>query len=520
VDAQGNVYFVDTYESVPYCFCWPIGVLYNTGESTVRKISTDGTISTVAGNGTLSYAGDGNPATLAAIQPTGVAVDSRGNLYIADQGNNRVRMVSPGGIITTAAGNGTAGYAGDGGAAVAAQLNKPTSVAVDASGNLYIADQGNSRVRMVSGGIVTTIAGGGSNDPSAGGPAILAYLQPTAVAVAPAGQVYVADAAAEDIRLLAPSNPPCVFSVSPTSPQAPVSGGTLSLSVSTGGGCAWTVQNLPDWVTFSGPASYLGPAAVAFTVAANSGDFRSAAFTAANNAVSLFQQSNVFAIDSQGAVNAASLSAPVAPGGLAAIFGSFPVPSPVSFVLPLPTGADGVSFQFGGRAAPLLYLSLGQANVQAPWELAGQTQTSVTASVGTQTTASQPANVQTYAPGIFLSSGSQGIILDSNYYLVDAGNPATAGDWVAILCTGLGPVTNQPATGAPAPFNPLAWTTTAPTVSIGGVAANLNFYGLAPGKVGVYQVNAQVPPATAAGSTLVTISIGGMQSNTVTMAVR
>ena len=167
VDAQGNVYFVDTYESVPYCFCWPIGVLYHTGETTIRKISTDGTITTVAGNTGLGYAGDGNPATLAEIQPTGVAVDSNGNLYIADQGNNRIRMVTAGGIITTVAGNGTAGYAGDGGAAVGAQLNKPTRVAVDSKGNLYIADQGNSRVRMVSGGIVTTIAGGGSQAPSA-----------------------------------------------------------------------------------------------------------------------------------------------------------------------------------------------------------------------------------------------------------------------------------------------------------------------------------------------------------------
>jgi uncharacterized protein (TIGR03437 family) len=509
VDAQGNVYFVDTYGSVAYCFCWPIGVLYHTGETTIRRISADGTIATVAGNTTLGYSGDGNPATRAEIEPAGVAVDSRGNVYIADQGNNRIRMVSPGGIITTVAGNGTAGYAGDGGPATAAELSKPTGVAVDSGGNLYIADQGNYRVRMVSsGGIVTTIAGAGTSDPAAGGPAILANLQPTAVAVAPAGQVYVADAATGDIRLLALANPPCVFAVSSTSFEAPVSGGTVSLSVSAGGSCAWTIQYLPDWVTFSEPASYLGPATIAFTVAANSGDFRSAAFTVANHAVSLFQQSNVFSIGSQGAVNAASLSAPVAPGGLATIFGSFPVPSPVIPGLPLPTSADGVSFQFnGGPAAPLFYLSLGQANVQVPWELAGQTQTGVTASVGTQTTALQPANVQTYAPGIF-SNG----ILDANYYLVDAGNPASPGDWVTILCTGLGPVTNQPATGAPAPLNPLAWTTTVPTVSIGGVAAALNFYGLAPGKVGVYQVNAQVPPGTATGSAVpVTLSIGGMQ---------
>src|SRR5665213_14256 len=100
-----------------------------------------GIISTVAGNGTSGYSGDNGPAASAALNlPEGVAVDGSGNLFIADLVNNRIRKVSPGGIITTYAGNGTAGYAGDNGPATAASLNHPVAVAVDTLGNLFISD--------------------------------------------------------------------------------------------------------------------------------------------------------------------------------------------------------------------------------------------------------------------------------------------------------------------------------------------------------------------------------------------
>jgi len=117
----------------------------------VRKVSTSGTITTVAGNGTFGFSGDGGPATSAGLSfPLGVAVDAAGNLYIADSGNDRVRKVSTSGTITTVAGIGGCGFSGDGGPATNASLSDPSGVAVDTAGNLYIADSANNRVRKVA----------------------------------------------------------------------------------------------------------------------------------------------------------------------------------------------------------------------------------------------------------------------------------------------------------------------------------------------------------------------------------
>lgn len=123
LDASGNLFIADT------------------GDYRIRKVSATGTITTVAGSGNYGFSGDGGPATLASLaSPRAVAVDGSGNLFIVDSDNGRIRKVSTGGIITTVAGNGVAGYSGDGGPATAAALNGPSGVAVDASGNLFIAD--------------------------------------------------------------------------------------------------------------------------------------------------------------------------------------------------------------------------------------------------------------------------------------------------------------------------------------------------------------------------------------------
>src|SRR5580704_7245416 len=121
------------------------------------------TITTVAGNGVSSYSGDGGPAIQATLDnPVYVATDFFGNLFIVDQNNNRVRQVDSNGIITTLAGNGTADYSGDGGPAKEATLNSPTGVCTDAFGNLFIADEGNYVVRKVdTSGNITTVAGNG-----------------------------------------------------------------------------------------------------------------------------------------------------------------------------------------------------------------------------------------------------------------------------------------------------------------------------------------------------------------------
>lgn len=180
----------------------------DTANNVVRKVAADGTISTVAGNGGAGFGGDGGAGASAQLNaPQGVAVDSSGNVYIADTANSRVRKVS-GGTISTFAGSGTVGYGGDGGGAGSAQLNSPVGLASDASGNLYIADSGNSAVRKVStSGTITTLAGNGRQGYSGdGGAALTARLNyPQGVAVDSAGNVFIADTFNNRVRVVAPS---------------------------------------------------------------------------------------------------------------------------------------------------------------------------------------------------------------------------------------------------------------------------------------------------------------------------
>ncbi|HEY6424868.1 MAG TPA: protein kinase [Pseudonocardiaceae bacterium] len=175
------------------------GSLYvgESGNDRIRRIDPAGIITTVVGDGNRGFAGDGGPAVQAQLySPTKIDIDGAGDLYIADHSNSRIRRVDPAGKITTVAGNGTMGFAGDGGPARAAQLSHVRAVAVDNAGSLYIADTDNNRIRKVDpGGRITTIAGDGFAGSSGdGGPATAAELNtPLGVSIAATGEVYVAE---------------------------------------------------------------------------------------------------------------------------------------------------------------------------------------------------------------------------------------------------------------------------------------------------------------------------------------
>ncbi len=186
LDSQGNIFMALGEQNI------------------VVRLDTRHGLTLVAGNGTAGYFGDGGPATSASLNgAVGIAVASNGDLYVADVLNNRIRKVS-GGVMTTVAGNGIRGFSGDGSPAIDASLNLPTFVALDSAGNLYIADSGNARVREISNGVITTVVGNGVPGYAGdGGPATAAQLAvPTGLAVDSVGALYIADAGSHSVRMV------------------------------------------------------------------------------------------------------------------------------------------------------------------------------------------------------------------------------------------------------------------------------------------------------------------------------
>jgi uncharacterized protein (TIGR03437 family) len=207
----------------------------------------------------------------------------------------------------------------------------------------------------------------------------------------------------------------------------------------------------------------------------------------------------------------------VAPGSIAAVFGSG-----------FGTSMEGVTVLVGGIAAPLFGVYGNQINFQVPWQLNGQTQTAVTVTSGDVTSAPVTFPLAAQGPGIFLlNTAGQGAVEIAGTATIAAATgafpgsrAAQTGEYITIYCTGLGAVTNQPATGALSSGSVLSNTSGAVTASIGGVNAPVTFAGLAPGFLGLYQVNAQVPPKAPAGAAVpITIAVGGKTGNQATIAV-
>jgi uncharacterized protein (TIGR03437 family) len=517
VDAAGNLYITDS------------------GNNRIRKVS-NGVITTVAGSGAAGFAGDNGPATSAQLYyPGGIAVDAAGSLYITDIGSNRIRKVSNG-VITTVAGNQTKGFSGDGGPA-SAQLNQPGGVAVDSAGIVYIADFLNQRIRKVADGVITTVAGSGSltgvgfvgGFSGDNGPAASALLNgPSAVTVDAAGNVYIADALNFRIRVLTPSGASCAASVTPVALSPAASGGSFTVTIQTGSSCAWAIQGLPSWITFSGSAVGTGPGDVALNVAVNSGGPRTATVSVAGVSVAVTQQ-GAFSIAA--VTNAASnRSGPISPGEIVALYGSGIGPAQLVKAAPGSNGSYGTqvantSVSFNGIAAPMIYASAAQTAAVVPYGITG-TNAQVTVTYQGQTSAAFSVSIASSAPGIFtFDSSGQGpaaAINQDGVTVNSAAAPAKIGDIISLYATGEGQTT-PPGVDGKAASAPYPYPNLPVTVMIGFVNAPVKYAGGAPGMVaGLMQVNVQIPAGIQTGNTVtVFLQVGGVQSlGGVTIAVR
>ncbi len=533
VDGAGNVYIADT------------------NNRRIRKVDTSGIITTLAGTGAFGYSGDGANATLATMEaPVDVALDAQGNVYFTDQDAATVRKVNLAGIISTVAGNGTTGFSGDGGPGPSAALASPYSATVDSLGNIYISDYGNHRIRKVdTSGTITTIAGNGSNaaNNGDGGPPVSANILPDGIAFDSAGNYYVADLGHNLIRKVTAGARVPGLSVTASSIYFSYAGGNqpnaqivtvfttgavplgFKVSASTASGGNWlnvTPQsggNTPTQLTISAtnlPAAGTYQGTVVLTPAA-------ADLPVVNIPVTL----NILAtapvrpvIPPSGVVNGASFAPGVVANSLATVLGTnlASVTDNWNNSLAggqLPTSLGGVTVLFNGRPAYLAYISPTQINLIVPDISAGTTPVVLTNN-GTSPTGLFNVSAGLYGPAFFAWPGAQVVATRPDFtYAAKSGTfpglttiAAKPGDVLILWCTGLGPTAPAAPPGVPVPSDKLYSTSTLPSVLINNVAATVYGAALAPGFAGLYQVAIQVPASLADGDWPVVAGIGGASS--------
>jgi uncharacterized protein (TIGR03437 family) len=512
------------------------GTVYiaDTGDNRVRAVTADGKINTIAGTGTAGTTGNGGSATAANLNaPAGLALDSNGNLYVTD--GTLIRQVSAAGaigtfagggtstqegaaeqsaaltqsgslavdaqndvfvdqlarvsevssatqLINTVAGNGTSGYSGDNGPGTAAQIGGSAGVAVDANGNLYIADGANGRVRKVdTTGAITTFAGGGTSKADGVSATTAALNNPVAVAADPQGNVYIAEYSGNRIRVVN-------------------AGGTIRT------------------IAGNGPQGFSGDGAVSTNASLNG-----------PADVKVDPQGNVYIADSMNSsirkltplatlptpaistiANAGSMaSGPMAPGERVVISGTDLGP--------------GSTVMFGSYAAPVVTSSFTSTLAVVPYEVSGQTASQVTVTTNGVTSAPFAVQLASSAPGIYTMTGDgQGQAYafgpDGNFNTFN--NPAPAGTDVYVLCTGEGLENPASATGVPIGATPPSPVLPV-TATVGGEMANVDQVYAVPGTIGMFLVAVSVPSdISSSASIIVTIMVGSAVSqNSATIAV-
>ncbi|MFN3325342.1 MAG: hypothetical protein ACK5AZ_17755 [Bryobacteraceae bacterium] len=521
----------------------PHGVVYTVSRAKVYRHRGTARV-LIAGGGQYGYSGDSGPAVEARLHwPSSVARDAEGNLYIADEKNHRIRMIDTAGRISTVAGNGTPGGGGDGALAIEAQLRWPRGVAVDSGGNLLIADTGNHRIRIVrSSGVIETIAGTGATgpDPGDGGPAIFAtFSSPERVLAAPNGDVYVADTDNHRVRRISRFGNIVTVAGSGVAGSAGDQGAAWKALLNAPRGLALdgagnlyiadtnnhrvrrvspdgkieTVRNaipgnllLPFGVAVSGNGDlYIAEAGGhrvrriradgALEILAGdgypgfSGDGAPAASSRLETPSDLLLDSdnNLLLVESGNhrlrklmlgggviapgglgvltVANAASgVEGTVVPGGLVRIYWRSAPP------------AGALKAVFDGVAGAILDVSPEGVVVHVPEYLDNRSFVRVTLLRGDEVIAETSAALEEAAPGLFASRGVVAAVQEDGT-LVSEEHPARRGSIVSIFATG---------TGAPHRALPVS-------VTIGGQEAELLYAGEAPGLVGILQVNLRIP---------------------------
>jgi uncharacterized protein (TIGR03437 family) len=499
LDLGGNIYFSDTRNH------------------RVRKIAPDGTVTTVAGNALPGFSGDGGPATAAELNtPMGLAVDTAGNLYIADSANNRIREVFANGIIGTLAGNGNAALFGDGGSSTLGAIHAPRGVAVDSSGTLYIADTGNHRVRKVSSGVIDTVAAG-FNAPSdvkvdeAGnvwvaddtlilltstGRSSIPVAGPLGLALDTAGNVYASDANNR------------IVMVAPDRTVTPLAGSGICCYAGDGGPAAAARFDAP-WGLAVDPAGNI--------YVADSG----------NNAIRQIGAGSSTLFVRAIANSASNVAGPLAPGEVVTIYGAGLGPAhlaanAVDDAGLFPTQLAGTTVLFNGTPGPLLYTSAGQVSAIVPYNITGAN-VQVAVQAGSLLTQPFTLPLAAAAPGIFtqnLAGSGAASATNQDGSLNSVSHSAAAGSLLTLIATGEGQTTPAGADGKaagavpPRPALPVE-------VTIGGKNAPVQSAGGITGVVaGVMAVTVQVP-AGLSGQVPVLLSVGGISSQPgVTVAVQ